>query len=232
MRTNCFRLLCFGIAYLACSAFLGTRLLGQDYPLAKGTSWTYHLRKEVGPGVHFAGDDARVAKGNVVDTTLVAHVAGTDEIGGKTYIRVESYREGKLANVDWFALTSDGLIHPKTKDYVAGGESELNPPERLLSPGLAPQETWTWQDSQSPRTAQTTVLSPEQIKVSAGSYRAVPVQTETSIPTEGEPVHMTLTQWFVPGIGFVKYEMRMEIAGHLLMHNVETLEKFEHAPKG
>ncbi len=149
MRTNCFRLLCFGIAYLACSAFLGTRLLGQDYPLAKGTSWTYHLRKEVGPGVHFAGDDARVAKGNVVDTTLVAHVAGTDEIGGKTYTRVESYREGKLANVDWFALTSDGLIHPKTKDYVAGGESELNPPERLLSPGLAPQETWTWQDSRA-----------------------------------------------------------------------------------
>jgi len=232
MRTIGLRLLYFGIAYLACGPFLETRLLGQDYPLAKGTSWTYHLRKEVGPGVHFAGDDARVAKGNLVDTTLVAHVAGTDEIGGKSYTRVESYREGKLANVDWFALTSDGLIHPKTKDYTAGGETELNPPERVLSPKLSPQETWTWQDSQSPRTSQTTVLNPEQIKVSAGNYSAIPVRTETSIPTEGEPVHMTVTQWFVRGIGFVKFEVRMEIAGHLLMHNTETLEKFERAPKG
>src|ERR1700730_7350101 len=107
MRTIGLRLLYCGIAYLACSAFLGTRLLGQDYPLAKGTSWTYHLRKEVGPGVHFAGDDAQVAKGNIVDTTLVAHVAGTDEIGGKSYTRGESYREGKLANRQLFAVNSD-----------------------------------------------------------------------------------------------------------------------------
>jgi hypothetical protein len=108
MRMTDLRLLCIGTAYLACGPFLETRLLAQDYPLAQGTRWTYHLRKEVGPGVHFAGDDARVAKGNIVDTTLVARVAGTEEIGGKTYTRVESYREGKLANVDWFALTSDG----------------------------------------------------------------------------------------------------------------------------
>jgi hypothetical protein len=232
MKTIGLRLLYFGIACLACGPFLETRLLAQDYPLAQGTRWTYHLRKEVGAGVHFAGDDARVAKGNIVDTRLVAHVAGTDEIGGKTYTRVESYREGKLANVDWFALTPDGLFHPKTKDYTDGGETELNPPERVLSPKLTPQETWTWQDSQSPHSSQTIVLDPEQITVPAGKYSAVPVRTETSIPTEGEPVNMTVTQWFVPGIGFVKYEVRMEIAGHLLMHNTETLEKFERAPKG
>ena len=226
------RWLCFGIAYLACGPFLGTPLLAQDYPLTAGTRWIYHLRKEVGPGVHFAGEDARVAKNNIVDTTLVAHVAGTDQIGGKTYTRVESHREGKLANVDWFALTPEGLMHSKTVDYIAGGETVSDPPERLLSVTLAPHETWTWQDSQSPRTSRTTALAPEQISVPAGTYRAIPVRMESSIPTEGEPVHMTLTQWFVPGIGYVKYELRMEIAGHLLMHNTATLEKFERAPKG
>jgi hypothetical protein len=44
-------------------------------------------------------------------------------------------------------------------------------------------------------------------------------------------VVITLTQWFVPGIGYVKEEIRAEIAGHMLMHNTMTLEKFEPAPK-
>jgi hypothetical protein len=228
MKTTRLRLLCFGIALLAWGPVLGTPLLAQDYPLATGTRWTYHLRKETGPGVHFDGEDARVAKNNIVDTTLVAHVAGTEQIGGKTYTRVESHREGKLANVDWFALTPEGLMHPKTVDYMGAGESEFDPPERLLSPTLVPQETWTWQDSQSPRSSRTTVLAPEQISVPAGSYRATPERTETSIPTEGQSIQMTITQWFVPGMGWVKNEMRMEIAGHLLMHTTEILQKFEH----
>ncbi|HXM96140.1 MAG TPA: hypothetical protein VOA64_18115 [Candidatus Dormibacteraeota bacterium] len=230
MNTIRLRLRYFGIAFLACGPFLGTPLLAQDYPLAAGTRWTYHLRKEVGPGVHFDGEDARVAKNNIVDTTIVAQVAGTDQIGGKTYTRVESHREGKLANVDWFALTPQGLMHSKTVDYLGGGQTELNPPERMLSPALAPQETWIWQDSQSEKTSRTTALAPEQISVPAGTYRAIPVRMETSVPTDGEPVHMILTQWFAPGVGYVKYEVRIEIAGHLLMHNTGTLEKFEHAP--
>jgi hypothetical protein len=84
MKTIRLRLLCFGIAYLACGPFLGNTLLAQDYPLAAGTRWTYHLRKEVGPGVHFDGEDGRVEKNNIVETTIVAHVADTDQIGGKT----------------------------------------------------------------------------------------------------------------------------------------------------
>jgi hypothetical protein len=40
---------------------------------------------EVGPGVHFDGEDGRVARNNIVDTTIVAHVADTEQIGGKTY---------------------------------------------------------------------------------------------------------------------------------------------------
>jgi hypothetical protein len=230
MKTIRLRLLSFGIAYLACGPFLGTLLLAQDYPLAAGTRWTYHLRKEVGPGVHFDGEDVRVAKNNIVDTTIVAHVAGTDQIGGKTYTRVESCRQGKLANLDWFALTPDGLMHPKTVDYFGGAETELNPPERMLSPTFALQESWIWQDSQSEKTSRTTALAPEPISVPAGTYRAIPVRMETTVPTNGEPVHMISTPWFVPGIGFVKYEVRIEIAGHLLMHNRGTLEKFEHAP--
>ncbi len=225
------RLLLLGTAFLAGGALLGTPLMAQDYPLAAGTRWTYHLKKEVGPGAHFVGLDAQVAKGSVIETTLIVHVAGTEQIGGNTYNRIENHRGSKLFSVDWLALTPEGLIHAKTVDYNDNSENELNPPERLLSPTLAPQETWSWQDSQSPQASRTTVLGPEEIKVPAGTYHAIPVRTEITIPTEGQPLHVTVTQWFVPGVGNVRYESQMEIAGHPLMHSIETLEKFERAPK-
>jgi hypothetical protein len=161
---------------------------------------------------------------------MIAHVAGTEQIGGKTYTRVEALREGKVANVDWYALTPAGLMHAKSVDYIADSQSEFDPPEVLLSPTLAPGESWNWQDRSGPATSRKTASAPEQITVPAGSYRATPVHTAMTIPTEGESVTVTITQWFVPGIGFVKQEFRLEIAGHLLIHNTMTLEKFEPAP--
>jgi len=234
MNTTRWRLRSSAIAFFACTLVSGTSLFAQDYPLAAGTRWTYHLRKEVGPGAHFVAADAPVAKGNVLETTLIVHVAGTEQIDGKTYNRIESQRGSKLFNVDWLALTPEGLMHAKSVDYTEvseGSETELNPPARLLSPTLAPQENWNWQDSQSLQSSRTTVLGREEARVPAGTYRTIPVRTQITIPTEGQPLDVTVTQWFVPGIGNVQREVRMEIAGHLLMHNTETLEKFERAPK-
>jgi|HubBroStandDraft_1064217.scaffolds.fasta_scaffold00024_60 hypothetical protein len=201
----------------------------QDYPLATGTRWTYHLRKEVGPLAHFEGDDARAAKNGVVETTMIAHVTGTEQIGGKTYTRVEALRDGKLANIDWYALTPAGLLHSKAVDYVADSQSEFDPPEVLLNPTLAPGESWTWHDRTGQVTSRKTAAAPEPIRVPAGSYRAASVRTEMTIPTEIAPMNIAMTQWFVPGVGFVKQDFRLEINGHMLAHNTMTLEKFERA---
>jgi hypothetical protein len=222
---------CLAIVLLTCALLSAAPLRAQSYPLTPGTRWTFHLRKEAGPGVHFGGEDGRIAKNSVVETTLIAHVGGTEQIGGRTYTRIEALREDKLANVDWLALTPSGLMHAKTVDYIAKSETDFDPPEVLLSPTLAPGESWTWRDPKSPATSKKSVSAPEQISVPAGSYRAIPVRTVTTTPTEGEPVITTMMQWFVPGIGYVKYELRMEIAGHLLMDNIATLEKFEPAPR-
>lgn len=219
------------IILLACALLSSVPLRAQDYPLTPGTRWTFHLRKEAGPGAHFDGEDGRVAKNNVVDTTMIAHVGGTEQIGGRTYTRIEALREDKLANVDWLAMTPAGLMHAKTVDYIGDSEADFDPPEVLLSPTLAPGESWIWRDSKSPVTSKKTVSAPEQISVPAGSYRAIPVRTVITTPTEGEPVITTMMQWFVPGIGYIKYEIRIEIAGHLLAHNTVTLEKFEPAPR-
>jgi len=209
-------------------------LRAQDYPLALGTSWTYHLHKDVGPLAHFEGEDARMAKNGVVETTLIVHVAGTEDIGGKTYTRVEAMGQGKLANIDWYALTPGGLLHARAVDYVAQSQSDFDPPEVLLSHALAPGERWTWQDRQGVVSSKKTAFAPEQITVPAGSYRAISVRTEMMMPmqiseTKFLPMNVTMTQWFTPGVGFVRQDVRFEVKGNLLSHNLMTLEKFERA---
>jgi len=220
---------CLAIISLVCVLLSAVPLRGQDYPLAPGTRWTYHLHKEVGPLAHFEGEDARLAKNGVVEITIIAHVAGTDQIGGKTYTRVEAVHEDKPANIDWYALTPVGLLHSKAVDYIADSQSEFDPPEVLLSPTLRPGESWTWKDLKGLVTSKKTASAPEQITVPAGSYRATPVRTEMTIPTEIAPMNVTMTQWFVPGVGFIKQDVRFEMNGQLLSRNTMTLEKFERA---
>jgi hypothetical protein len=210
------------------------RVRAQDYPLALGTSWTYHLHKDVGPLAHFQGDDARMAKNGMVETTVIAHVVGTEDISGITYTRVEATGQGKLANIDWYALTPAGLLHARAVDYVAQSQSDFDPPEVLLGRTLAPGESWNWQDRKGEVSSKKTASAPEQITVPAGSYRAISVRTEMAIPTQISPtqvvpMNVTMTQWFAPGVGFVKQDVRFEIAGQLLAHNLMTLEKFERA---
>jgi len=217
-----------------CVLLAPLNLQAQDYPLASGTRWTYHLHKDVGPLAHFEGEDARVAKNGTVETTLVAQVAGTEEINGRTYTRVETTGAGKLANIDWYALTPTGFLHRRAVDYVTQSQSDFDPPEVLLSPTLAPGESWTWHDRNGPASSKKTVSSPEQITVPAGSYRAVSVLTEMALPlqisaTQIVPMNVTMTQWFTPGVGIVKQDVRFEINGHMLSHNLMTLEKFEGA---
>ncbi|MGO8856683.1 MAG: hypothetical protein ACLQO1_13365 [Steroidobacteraceae bacterium] len=38
-----------------------------------------------------------------------------------------------------------------------------------------------------------------------------------------------MTQWFAPGVGFIKQDVRFEINGYMLSHNLMTLEEFERA---
>jgi len=225
---------CLAMILWVCALLPAVSPRAQDYPLAPGTTWTYHLHKDIGPLAHFGGEDARMAKNGVVETTVIAHVAGTEDISGKPYVRVEAMVEGKLANIDWYALTPAGLLHARAVDYIAQSQSDFDPPEMLLSHALAPGESWTWQDRQGVVSSKKTVFAPEQITVPAGSYRAISVRTEMVMPmqiseTKFLPMNVTMTQWFTPGVGFVKQDARFEVKGNLLSHNLMTLEKFERA---
>ncbi len=47
--------------------------------------------------------------------------------------------------------------------------------------------------------------------------------------TQVVPLNITMTQWFAPGVGFIKQDVRFEINGYMLSHNLMTLEEFERA---
>lgn len=204
-------------------------LLAQDYPLAVGTQWTLHLSQELGPGVHFSEEDAALAKGNVLDLTVVSRVVGIDPVNGAKYSRIESRRNGKLWLEEWLRLGPEGLLLAKSIDHSTGDEIEMLPPQRWLSAALSPGESWNWKQSVAPVSSHTTVGTAERIVVPAGAYDAVRVTIETTFATEGQPLKVLQVRWFVPGVGYVKQDTRAEVAGHLLTHTLLTLEKFERA---
>ncbi len=217
------------VAMFACLLGWAVPTSAQDYPLAIGTQWTLHLRQELGAGVHFSDDDAALAKGNVLDMTVVARVAALDPLNGARYSRIESRRNGKLWLEEWLQLAPEGLLLAKSIDHSTSEEMEMSPPQLWLSSALRPGESWNWKHSVAPVSSRTTVGAAEKMTVPAGAFDAVRVTIETTFATGGEPLKVWQIRWFVPGVGYVKQDTRIEIAGHLLTHTVLTLEKFERA---
>lgn len=199
----------------------------QNYPLTLGTQWTLRLRQELGPGVQFGPEDAALAKGNVLETAVVSRVKGADNIGGAAFTRIESLRNGKPWLEEWLRLTPQGLLLGKTVDHSTGEQTPMSPPQRLLSSTLHPGEVWDWKQSNAPVNSRTTVGLPEQVIVAAGTFSATPVRVEMTFATEGQPLVVRQTRWFSPGVGYVKQDTLVSIAGHTVSHTVLTLEKFE-----
>jgi hypothetical protein len=200
---------------------------GLDYPLAPNTRWTYHLRQELGPGVHFGAEDARLAKGNVLDTTVISEVAGSDVVGGLKYTRVESRRDGKLWLAEWYRLGPQGLMLGKRLDSSGGGEMVMAPPQRRLSLALQPGESWTWKSANAPLVYQTAVDGPAATDVPAGHFQATRLSMRGTIGIGGGTVDVRQTFWYVRGTGYVKQDTVTSISGHLLSHVVLTLERFD-----
>src|SRR5437879_4879260 len=105
------------------------------FQLALKTRWTYHLHQEKGPGVHFGEDLATLAKGNVVDTSVISEVAGVETIAGHSYTRVESRINGKPWLFEWERVSPEGLLVGKTREQE-GEEMIMQPEQKRLSAAL------------------------------------------------------------------------------------------------
>ena len=197
-----------------------------DFPLAPGTRWTYHLRQELGEGVNFGPDDAKLAKGNVLDTTVVSQVAGSEKIGTQPYIRLDATKSGKVWLSEWYRLDEQGLFVGRRVEE--GQETTLDPPQKVLSAILKPGEKWSWKASGAPVTVRTSVGAEESVTVPAGAFRAIKVSAETLIKDQ-VLIKVQQDRWFAVGVGFVKQDTRTTIGPRMISHVVLTLEKFEGA---
>lgn len=202
---------------------------GIDFPLTLKTKWTYHLRQELGPGVHFGEIDAKLAHGNVLDTTVVSEAVGKDSINGQNYVRFESKRNGNPWLTEWYRLSPEGLLLGKTLNWDEGGQEVIMaPPQKLLSRSMRAGETWNWKASQAPVSIRVRVLEPSTVNVPAGAFHAIQTVHEMTIQTpEGIVVQVNQKRWYVEGMGYLKQETRTMAGNRFLSHVLLTLEKFE-----
>jgi hypothetical protein len=200
-----------------------------DYPLALHTRWTYHLRRELAPGAHFEGEDAALAKGNVLEDTVVSEIAGEDRIGALSFARVENCRPRGLWLTEWYHATAEGLFLGKTLNSDEGSENVVSPPQKVLAGTLRPGDSWEWQADDASSSIRANVIGASAVTVPAGTYLATEIAFVTTSPTPYGAARVAQTCWFVPGVGWVKQETRALIEAHLFTHVTLTLEKFEPA---
>ena len=199
-----------------------------DFPLALKTQWTYHIRQEVGEGVHFGEEDAKLAKGNVLDATVVSTITGHDIIAGAKYARVESQRDGRLYLTEWYASGPAGLLLARIVE-AGGGDNVMSPPQKLLIPSAAPGAVWSWKDTNKPISMTVKIVGTGALKVPAGTYQAVETSHDTSIRLPEAEIRVKQSRWYAAGVGYVKEDTETRVGPRLLSHIVLTLEKFEPA---
>jgi hypothetical protein len=164
----------------------------------------------------------------VLDTTLVAEVAGVDTFGGRAYSRVENLRSGKRWLVEWLRLTPEGLMVGKTVEYdQEANTTVMKPEQRRIAAELRGGYFWNWQPPNVPMRIQYDVVGPMVAEVPAGRFTAIQIRQLSIMGSGGSAVHVRQLSWFVPGVGIVKQDTETERQGRLLAHVVLTLEKFE-----
>jgi hypothetical protein len=199
-----------------------------QYPLAIKTRWTYEMRQEFGPGVHASEQDAALVKGNVLETTLVTEVMGSDMIGGAKYSRVESRHDGRVWLTEWMRLTPEGLFLAKTNEN--GNETIMTPPQQLLAPAMAAGKSWSWKASDAPVSIRTVVVGKDPADVPAGKFDTTKIVHELTMVLPEAAVRSSNSRWFSPGVGYIRQESEVYAGERLLTRTRLRLLAFDAQP--
>ena len=203
-----------------------------DYPLALKTRWIYHLHHENGEGVNFGPDMAALAKGKVLDATVVSEAVAQEMVGAHSYTRIESRLNGKPWLFEWARLSPDGFLIGKTIDYEQEGQEVIMEPEqKRISTVMRPGTFWLWQPKEAPVRFRYSVVGPGAVEVPAGHYQGTHLNTSATVDAPFGKVEIHQDTWFVPGVGIAKQDSTTTVQGHTLSHVILTLEKFENSPK-
>ena len=217
---------CAALAPLAFGQGAST-LTSVSYPLTIKTRWTYEMVQEFSPGVHPSRQDAALVKGNLLQTTLLSEVAGTDLIGGNRYTRVESRHDGRLWMTEWLRLTPAGLFLAKTTED--GNDTIMTPVQKVLSSHMTVGETWSWKAADAPVTMSIAVAGREKTEVPAGTYDAYKTVHDIRIVLPQAKIRASHSRWYSPGVGYVRHESEVYADERLLTRTELKLISFEPA---
>jgi hypothetical protein len=186
------------------------------------------MRQEFGAGVHPSPVDAALLKGNILETTLVSEVTGTNIIGGKSYARIESRHDGRLWLTEWMQLTPAGLFLGKTSED--GDDTVMTPPQKILNPRLAVGQSWTWKASDAPVSIRVNVAGQGSVELPAGKFDTLKIVHEATIALPQANIRSVNRRWLAPNVGYVRQESETSAEGRLLTRNQLTLVAFAAAP--
>jgi hypothetical protein len=173
------------------------------YPLQVGTTWHYK-----------AGD-----------RKLTIRVASHEKVGDVLCARLEVTRDGKVVASEHLSVTAEGVYrYDQTKTGEDGKESTETFATPVLVLRLPPKTGEKWRmDSPASGTAAARgtfqIVGEEEIKVPAGTYKAVRINSQD---LEVGGLKPAITTFFASGVGMVKQVIQVG--------DVKTefeLEKFE-----
>jgi hypothetical protein len=127
---------------------------------------------------------------------------------------VESSTNGRLTDTYWYRLTPEGLFVGKTNEK--GRVLVMTPPQKLLSPTLAPGESWSWKAPDAPVTIAVRVVGRETTEVPAGKFETTKTAAEITMALPEATVHASQSSWYSPGVGYVRLETETRAGDWLL----------------
>jgi hypothetical protein len=169
------------------------------YPMKVGNKWHY-----------------LVELGNGRKVVFLYQIAKIDTVDGKQRARVEMVVNGEVRGTEQIGVEDGGVFRYRIN------EIPISPPACLLKWPVKEGESWTTEMKlgDQPVTMSAKAGTREELKVPAGTYRAISVAIDK---IEGAS-RARITSWFAPKVGIVRQSIEMQ-GGNINME----LMKFENS---
>ncbi len=195
-------------AYVVLALALGAPAAGADESMPQ-TSW---MPLKVGTAWHYRAGDAKI----------LLRIAAHEKVGDVVCARLETVREGKVIGSEHLRVSSDGLYRVDADVYHDNQvhRQTLEPPILLLLLPPKSGQTFSVKSTVDGKEYKGTFkVTAEEVKVPAGTYKAMAVSSQD---LEVEGIHPQTTTWYAENVGMVK---KLIAAGKQKVEIV--LEKFE-----
>lgn len=164
-------------------------------PFKPGTVWRYAFEQEFARGVKFelpAGE--KLDPDGRLRTTLTRTAVANESLG----LHIETRRNNRLVEEEWWKLTDKGLVVTKLK--TGEQESTFDPPGRLWPWPLKMPQRWTYRPPGMPFTQTFRMWGPVPVKAPGGEGPGYVLLMEQP----SKPIALSVERHYLPGVGLVR----------------------------